>query len=184
MARAIANLRRARVLAPAALAALPTRRLARLIRSTGYYRTKAPRVKVFLRFLRTRYGFNLSRMLAQRISILRQELLALSGIEPETADSIFLYAGHVPTIVVDAYTRRILARHGLIDPDAISDAAQALFMQNLFPDVRLYNESHALLVAIGKDSCRAVPRCAGCPLRRDPERHRPVHARRFLGLFP
>jgi endonuclease-3 related protein len=123
-------------------------------------------------------------MFAQRVSILRQELLALSGIGPETADSIFLYAGHVRTIVVDANTRRILARHGLIDPDATYDAAQALFMRNLPPDVRLHNGCHALLVAIGKDCCRPVPRCAGCPLRRDPERRRPVHARRFLGLFP
>jgi endonuclease-3 related protein len=121
-------------------------------------------------------------MFAQRVSILRQELLALSGIGPETANSILLYAGHVPTIVVDAYTRRILARHGLIDPDATSDAAQALFMQNLPPDVRLSNEEHALLVSIGKDCCRPVPRCAGYSLRRDLERHRPMAARRFLAL--
>ncbi len=184
VARAIARLRRARVLRPEALAALPTPRLARLIKSSRYYRTKAARVKGFLRFLRVRYGLNLSRMLAQRPSILRQELLAVPGIGPETADSILLYARRVPTFVVDAYTRRILARHGLIPSDATYDVVQALFTSNLPPDAALYNEYHALLVAVGKNYCRPAPRCATCPLRRDLERHRPANARRFLRLHP
>jgi len=180
VARAIANLRRARVLTPEALAALPAPRLARLIRPSGYYKTKAGRVKRFLRFLRARYALNLSRMFTRRASILREELLAVSGIGPETADSILLYAGGVPVFVVDAYTRRILGRHGLIRSDATYDAVQALFMKNLPPDTALYNEYHALLVAVGKDFCRPIPRCARCPLRGDLERHRPASARRFL----
>lgn len=183
VARAIANLRRARVLAPKALASLPTARLARLIRPSGYYRTKARRVKRFVRFLRDRYRLELSRMFARRPSTLRRELLALPGIGPETADSILLYAGKDPRFVVDAYTRRILERHGLIRPDATYDAVQALFMGHLPPDAPLYNEYHALLVAIGKDFCRPVPRCEHCPLRRDLERYRPAAARRFLGAI-
>ncbi len=183
VARAIANLRRAHVLRPQALAALPTSRLARLVRSSGYYRTKARRVKRFLRFLQARYRLDLSRMFAERPSSLRKELLAVPGIGPETADSILLYAGNVPIFVVDAYTRRILQRHGLIRPDATYDAMQALFMRNLPPDASLYNEYHALLVAIGKDFCRPVPHCEDCPLRRDLEHYRPAAAGRFLSTI-
>lgn len=182
VARAIANLRQARVLTPKALVALPAPKLARLVQPSGYYRTKAARVKRFLRFLRARYALNLSRMFAERPSKLREELLAVSGIGPETADSILLYAGGVPVFVVDAYTRRILGRHGLIRADATYDAVQALFMENLPPDPALYNEYHALLVAVGKDFCRPLPRCARCPLRPDLERHRPATALRFLRL--
>ncbi|MBI2115251.1 MAG: endonuclease III domain-containing protein [candidate division NC10 bacterium] len=182
VARAIGNLRRARVLTPEALAALPAPQLARLIRPSGYYKTKAARVKRFLRFLRARYALNLSRMFARHPSTLREELLAVSGIGPETADSILLYAGGVPVLVVDAYTRRILGRHGLIRPDATYDRVQALFLENLPPETALYNEYHALLVAVGKDFCRPVPRCSGCPLRRDLERHRPATARGFLRI--
>lgn len=184
VARAIANLRQARVLTPKALVALPAPKLARLVQPSGYYRTKAARVKRFLRFLRARYALNLSRMFAERPSKLREELLAVSGIGPETADSILLYAGGVPVFVVDAYTRRILGRHGLIRADATYDAVQALFTENLPPDPALYNEYHALLVAVGKDFCRPLPRCARCPLRPDLERHRPTIARRFLRMAP
>jgi len=180
VARAIQNLRRARALTPQALAAIPPARLARLIRSSGYYNVKAGRVKRFLGFLRDQYGLNLSRMLARPPSSLRRELLAVPGIGPETADSILLYAGGMPIFVVDAYTRRILSRHGLVPPDASYDEMQALFMGALPPNAALYNEYHALLVAVGKEYCRPVPRCAECPLRRDLEQHRPATARRFL----
>lgn len=180
VAQAIDNLRRARVLTPQGLAALPTSRLARLIRPSGYYNVKAVRVKRFLRFLRDRYRLNLSRMFRRPPSALRKELLGVPGIGPETADSILLYAGNVPTFVVDAYTRRILSRHGLIRSDATYDEMQAIFMTALTPDTPLYNEYHALLVAVGKEFCRAVPRCARCPLRGDLECHRPATVRRFL----
>jgi len=182
VARAVANLRQARVLTPRALATLPTPRLARLIRSSGYYRTKASRVKRFVRFLRARYRLDLWRMFRVRPSRLREELLAVPGIGPETADSILLYAGQVAAFVVDAYTRRILERHGIIRPDATYDAVQALFMSRLPPEAALYNEYHALIVAVGKDFCRPVPRCERCPLRRDLEQYRPAAARRFLAL--
>lgn len=181
VAQAIASLRRARALTPQMLATLPRLRLARLITPAGYYNIKAERLKSFLGFLQARYRLSLWRMFAQRPSVLREELLTVPGIGPETADSILLYAGHVPSFVVDAYTRRILSRHGLIPADASYDAVQALFMTALPPDAPLYNEYHALLVAIGKDFCRPVPRCARCPLRRDLQRYRPAAASRFLG---
>jgi endonuclease-3 related protein len=111
---------------------------------------------------------------------LRQELLGVPGIGPETADSILLYAGGFPIFVVDAYTARILTRHALSPPDAGYEAFQRLFMHALAPDVAVYNEYHALLVAVGKSFCRPVPRCARCPLRADLERHCPAAASRFL----
>ena len=184
VAGAIEHLRRACLLTPKALYALPQDRLAKLIRSSRYYNVKAGRVKRFLGFLRGRYGLNLSRMFARRPSSLRAELLAVPGIGPETADSILLYAGGVPIFVVDAYTRRILNRHGLIASHATYDTMQALFMGTLPPDAPRYNEYHALLVAVGKTYCRPVPRCDACPLRRDLERHCPATARRFLALSP
>jgi len=184
VAKAIERLRRARVLTPKALTALPQDRLAQLIRSSGYYNVKAGRVKRFLGFLRGRYGLNLSRLFARQSSSLRTELLAVPGIGPETADSILLYAGGVPIFVVDAYTRRILSRHGLIAADATYDTTQALFMGALPPNAPRYNEYHALLVAVGKTYCRPVPRCSACPLRRDLERHCPTTAPRFLALSP
>jgi endonuclease-3 related protein len=167
-------------LTPPALAALPQSRLARLIRGSGYYNVKAGRVKRFLAFLEDRYGLNLSRMFAQEPSVLRQELLQVPGIGPETADSILLYAGGVPIFVVDAYTRRILGRHGLVAPEATYEKLQALLMGALPRNAGLYNEYHALLVAVGKGYCRPIPRCASCPLRGDLEQHHPATARRFL----
>ena len=102
---------------------------------------------------------------------LRNALLEVSGIGPETADSILLYAGDMPIFVVDAYTKRILARHRLISPEATYHDVQALFMNHLPQDAQLYNEYHALLVAVGKVYCRSTPRCDTCPLRQDLERH-------------
>jgi endonuclease-3 related protein len=181
VARAIERLREARFLTPARLAVLPQSELAEIIRPAGYYNIKADRLKRFLGYLQGRYGLSLPRMLARRPSRLRQELLGVRGIGPETADSILLYAGGVPSFVVDAYTRRILGRHGLSHPGAPYDEIQQLFMQALPLDARLFNEYHALLVAVGKDFCRPRPRCAACPLRADLECHRPAAARRFLG---
>ena len=182
VARAIQRLRRQRALTTQALAALSRARLAQLIRSSGYYNVKAGRVKRFLGFLQDRYGLSLSRMFARRPSNLREELLAVPGIGPETADSILLYAGGVPIFVVDAYTRRILSRHSIVAPDATYDEIQALFTGALPPNATHYNEYHALLVAVGKTYCRPIPRCDACPLRRDLEHHCPATARRFLRL--
>lgn len=112
--KAIANLRRARLLTPRAIQRVPFSRLARLIRPSGYFRQKANKLKVFVRFLRDEYGGSLARMFRTPTAALREKLLAVHGIGPETADSILLYAGRHPVFVVDAYTRRILLRHAFI----------------------------------------------------------------------
>jgi endonuclease-3 related protein len=96
---------------------------------------------------------------------LRANLLGINGIGPETADSILLYAGGKPFFVVDAYTKRILVRHGLISNNADYHEVQSLFMENLPKDASLYNEFHALIVKVGKEHCRKrKPLCSGCPL--------------------
>ncbi len=163
--RAIANLRHARLLTPAALESVPAPRLARLIRSSGYFRQKAKKLKAFVRFLRRDFGGSLARMFRTPTPELRTRLLAVHGIGPETADSILLYAGHDPVFVVDAYTKRILMRHGLADEKAPYEEIRAIFERNLPQDVKLYNEFHALLVNVGKNWCRTKnPLCDQCPL--------------------
>ncbi len=102
-----------------------------MIRSAGYFRQKAQRLKTFVRFLDTRYAGSLSRMFAQPTAQLREELLALNGIGPETADSILLYAGNHPVFVVDAYTRRILERHQLASADTSYEDIREMFEQAL-----------------------------------------------------
>ncbi|MEW5774112.1 MAG: endonuclease III domain-containing protein [Thermodesulfobacteriota bacterium] len=164
-ARAIANLRAAGVLEPAALDALPDSRLAELIRPAGYFRLKAARLKNFLRFLRNEAGLSLAALNGKGLATLRPKLLEVKGVGPETADSILLYALGKPTFVVDAYTRRILSRHAMIAEDAGYDEMRDLFMDALDPDPALFNEYHALLVRVGKDFCRPkAPRCPACPL--------------------
>ena len=101
---------------------------------------------------------------ALRTPAIRRRLLAIRGIGPETADAILLYAGSRPTFVVDAYTRRILRRHFVIDDREDYEAVQGLFHKALPPEPQLYNEYHALLVAVGKSNCRPTARCASCPL--------------------
>ena len=112
--KALASLRTAGLLSVHGIRRTPRRRLENLIRSSGYFRQKAKRLKTFVRFLDERYEGSLARMFAQPVMKLREELLALNGVGPETADSILLYAGNQPVFVVDAYTRRILERHALI----------------------------------------------------------------------
>jgi len=165
--RAIAAMRAERVLNPREIDAAPRGRLARLIRSSGYYNMKAGRLKQFTRFLLTRYGGSVRRMFRTELARLRQELLTISGIGEETADSILLYAGDRPIFVVDAYTRRVLERHGLIAKGATYGEIQRLFMEHLPADAALFNEYHALLVTVGKEYCRKTPRCERCPLRYD-----------------
>ncbi len=163
--RAIANLRRQRLLALRALERTRASRLAKLIRSSGYFRQKARKLKSFARFLRTEYGGSLNRMFRTPTSVLRRRLLAVHGIGPETADSILLYAGNHSVFVVDAYTRRILERHELIHPHATYEEIRQWFEKNLGPNHQLYNEYHALLVGVGKEWCRTKnPRCSECPL--------------------
>jgi len=163
--QAIANLKRARLLTPSALKRVPLARLARLIRPSGYFNLKAKKLKAFVQFLFTRHRGRLAHLFRLDLDTLRDELLTVYGIGPETADSIILYAARKPIFVVDAYTRRIFARLGLSHDQAAYADLQSLFMQHLPHDVQLFNEYHALIVALGKNICLArVPRCPVCPL--------------------
>jgi endonuclease-3 related protein len=163
--KAIKNLKKNRLLTAKALNKIPRSRLARLIRSTGYYNQKAKKLKNFIQFLFDNYGGSLKRMFAEDFLVLRAKLLGVNGIGLETADSILLYAANKPMFVVDAYTRRILSRHNLIKPTATYSEIQDYFMDNLENEVNLFNEFHALLVRLGKDICKAKPNCRVCPLR-------------------
>jgi endonuclease III related protein len=164
--RAIARLRRHRLLTPSAMERVPRAKLARLIRSSGYFHQKARKLQAFLRFLKQRHRGSLARMLRTPTAILRAQLLEVHGIGPETADSILLYAGEHPVFVVDAYTRRILERHQLVDGKEPYEEIRRLFEQSLPPSVSLFNEYHALIVHTGKHFCRKRRAlCAGCALR-------------------
>ena len=164
VARAIENLRRAELLDPHSLYELPQETLEEYIRPAGYYRVKARRLRNLLRLLVERYDGSLDAMFGAGLSSLREELLSVNGIGPETADSILLYAGGLPTFVVDTYTYRIFARHGWIEFDADYHQIKEYFESGLDEDVQLYNEYHALLVRLGHLQCRKTPRCKGCPL--------------------
>jgi endonuclease-3 related protein len=164
--RAIANLREADVLEPKALYDLPVEELEELLRPAGYFRIKARRLRSLLEFLVERYDGSLDAMFAVGLPDLREQLLDVHGIGPETADSILLYAGGLPTFVVDAYTHRVFSRHGWIDFDADYHQIQEYAESELPQKVPLYNEYHALLVRLGKDYCRKTkPKCEACPLR-------------------
>ncbi|MFZ3266175.1 MAG: base excision DNA repair protein [Terriglobales bacterium] len=131
--RALTSLRQAGVLSIPGIRRTPLSKLEQLIRSAGYFRQKAQRLKTFVRFLDNRYAGSLSRMFVEPTDKLREELLGLNGIGPETADSILLYAGNHLVFVVDAYTRRILERHQLVEPGAGYEEIQRLFEQSLKP---------------------------------------------------
>jgi len=192
--KAISNLRRARLLTVNAMRQVKFADLEALIRPSGYFRQKARKLKTFIAFLDQRYSGSLSRMFSQPTEKLRAELLALNGVGPETADSILLYAGNHPVVVVDTYTRRVLQRHGIISAKAgyeeirslmehaLSTASPAsLNVQRPGSDPRHnpspmsrasrselaqhYNELHALIVRVGNHYCRTNPNCEGCPLK-------------------
>ncbi|MCS7236787.1 MAG: endonuclease III domain-containing protein [Thermoguttaceae bacterium] len=162
--RAIARLKKAGYLQPEKLYHLPEDELAELIRPAGYFRVKAKRLKNLIAFLVERYGGSLARMFRQKPEKLREQLLGVKGIGQETADSILLYAGHIPTFVVDTYTYRVVTRHGWAPFESDYQTLKELFEDHLPRDAKLYNEYHALLVQVGKRHCRTQPRCSGCPL--------------------
>lgn len=191
----MANLRRARALSIHGLRTAPIAKLEQLVRPSGYFRQKAQKLKTFISFLDANYSGSLDRMFAQRTEKLRAELLSLNGVGPETADSILLYAGNHPVFVVDAYTRRIFERHGIISPKTRYDDVRLLVEAALnsatreqlaidesgtdprHPVSRMsrssrselsqhYNELHALIVRAGNLYCRSTPKCEGCPLEK------------------
>jgi endonuclease-3 related protein len=162
--RAIDNLKSNGHLNAKALYEMPVGRLASLIRPAGYFNIKAKRLKAFIEFLIRHYRGSMRRMGREDLYILRDRLLAINGIGPETADSILLYALGKPIFVVDAYTKRVLHRHGIVEGKTTYHEIQGLFHKNLPRDVGLFNEFHALFVRLGKEYCRPRPVCKGCPL--------------------
>lgn len=163
--KAIANLKGEGILSPDGLRDISLERLADIIRPAGYFNVKSGRLKEFIGWLFAEYGGSLERMFGVEWRVLRSELLKVRGIGPETCDSILLYAGHKPSFVVDAYTKRLFSRLGLISRDAVYEEVRSLFMENLPPDTELFNEYHALIVEHCKERCRKRPRCETCPLR-------------------
>jgi endonuclease III related protein len=164
--RAIHNLRQQKLLSPAAMARVSPTRLARLIRSSGYFRQKARKLKAFVRFLGDVHHGSLTRMFRTPTTILRKQLLSVHGIGPETADSILLYAGKHPVFVVDTYARRILERHNLANGTESYDEIRELFQRSLPSSATVFNEYHALIVHTGKHFCRArAPLCEACALK-------------------
>lgn len=163
--KAIVNLKRARLMSPRAILAAEVPALEAALRPSGYFRQKARRVRLFCHHLVDHYGGSMARMARRPLPDLRQELLALHGIGPETADDILLYACGHPVFVVDAYTRRIFSRHGLVPHDIKYETLRAFFEQNLEADVHTFKEYHATIVWTAKDFCRTRPNCDGCPLQ-------------------
>ena len=164
--RAITNLRLAKLLSPAAIGRVRESTLASHLRPSGYFRQKTKTLKTFVAFLYTKHSGSLDRLFAAPTAAVREQLLQLRGIGPETADSILLYAGKHPVFVVDAYARRILERHGLAQPKSTYEELRSRFESSLPSDHRLFNEFHALIVHTGKHFCRKTnPACSLCPLQ-------------------
>ncbi|MCX5686535.1 MAG: endonuclease [Candidatus Omnitrophica bacterium] len=163
--KAVISLKKANALSsPSKMKRAGVKRLSRLIKPAGFYNLKAKRLANFLSFLSARYGSSLGKLSRLKTDRLREELLGINGIGPETCDSILLYAFHRPVFVVDAYTKRIFSRLRLISGGADYDEIQAFFMRSLPQDHRLFNEYHALIVRHAKERCKVKPICAGCPL--------------------
>ncbi|MBN1369352.1 MAG: endonuclease [Dehalococcoidaceae bacterium] len=164
-ARAILNLKKAGCLNPAAIRRLPAERLARHIRPSGYFNTKARKLQALTEWLGKTCSDNIDLLSGTSTATLRNNLLAVYGIGPETADSILLYGLNRPVFVIDAYTRRITDRLGILPGlgNGYNDY-QKLFAANTEPDVSLYNEFHALLVKQAKTACRKSPLCCRCCL--------------------
>ena len=166
-ARGVAALRARRMLDPRRLMAEPETELAELIRPAGTYRLKARRLRAFTAWLLERFGGRFHGMRREPLAPLRAALLAVPGLGPETVDAILLYAAGRPVAVADAYSRRVLVRHRLIPASATYEEMRAFLETHLPSDPALFNELHALMVAVGKAFCRITPNCAECPLRAD-----------------
>ncbi|MFH1231895.1 MAG: endonuclease III domain-containing protein [Planctomycetota bacterium] len=163
--KAINNLNSSGLLTPEKLHRCKLSDLAVLIKPAGYFNIKAGRLKNFMDYLFENYDGDLERLFNKSVFSLREELLSVRGIGPETADSIVLYAAEKPSFVVDAYTYRIMFRHRLIPEETTYDELKAFFEESLQSDVKLFNEYHALLVRLGKTYCKKTkPLCNTCPL--------------------
>jgi len=175
--RSLANLRQHNLLHFEALRNLPIDELCELIRPSGFMQRKAATLQAILKLIHTQYGGSIEAFARVPPAEARAQLLAVSGIGPETADAILLYALNQPAMVVDEYLRRVTLRHGLAPSGASYHALQQLAL-SAFADEQdptaladHCNEFHALIVQIGKDHCRRSPNCARCPLRADIDAH-------------
>jgi endonuclease-3 related protein len=162
--KAITNIKNADALTPDKLHHIDITKLAALIRPAGYFNIKAKRLKNFLDWFFENYSGKVENLEGVRTPELREQLLSVKGIGPETADSILLYALNRLVFVVDAYTARICSRHHLIDEGADYHRIQETFESNLPSDISFFNEYHALIVHLGKDFCKPTPKCEECPL--------------------
>ncbi|MFO7811451.1 MAG: endonuclease III domain-containing protein [Pelovirga sp.] len=160
--KALANLKAAKALDLQLLAAMPLEQLEQLIRPSGFFRQKAQRLQYFCCYVLDQHGGSLENLLLLELDEARNELLALTGIGPETADSILLYAGRRPSFVVDSYTRRFLGRLGLLTGKESYDDIRTLFMAGVNQEVPLYQHYHALIVTHCKERCRKSPLCSAC----------------------
>ena len=165
--KAIDHLKMAKVFHPRAMRAIPVQRLERLIRSCGFFRQKAGRLKGFVSFLFKRYRGEVGILFSMPLGKLRKELLSLKGLGPETVDSILLYGGGKKSFVVDAYTLRIGHRAGLFSSDRYEEVRE-IFQRALPPSPKVYKEFHALLVCLAKSHChKRNPLCLSCPLKEE-----------------
>lgn len=162
--KAIENIKAAGALSIKKLYDTPDESIAEWIRPSGYFNLKARRLKATIRFIVDSYDGSLEKMAGTPLPVLRRQLLGVYGVGEETADSILLYALGKPIFVVDAYTRRIFARHQLIDQKSTYGEIQRLFLDNLPKDADFFNEYHALIVETGKTFCKRKPLCSNCPL--------------------
>ena len=164
--RAIKNLKKKNVLRAKTWERMAHDKLALLIKPAGYYNVKTKRLKEFLHFLINHYKGSMENMKTEDTRSIRKKLLNINGIGPETADSILLYALEKPVFVIDAYTKRVLARHKLVSEQATYHEIQEMFHKSLSKNTALFNEYHALFVKLGKDFCKPKPKCRECPLDR------------------
>ena len=163
--KAIQNLKSRDALSAGIIHEMPVKELAALIRPAGYFNIKAQRLKSFIGFLMKEYHGSMMKMKRGETHLLREQLLSVNGIGPETADSILLYALEKPVFVIDAYTKRVLSRHRILDDKRSYDEFQSLFHATLSKNAKLFNEYHALFVKVGKTFCRKTnPLCDICPL--------------------
>lgn len=162
--KAIANLKKADCMDALRLHEISAERLAELVRPAGYFNVKARRLKNFIARLVEGYDGSLDRLFHRPAGELRLELLEINGVGRETADSMILYAANKPVFVIDAYTRRVLERHGIAEAGMDYDAVQAIFHRNLDEDLGVFNDFHAQFVAVGSNFCGRKPKCVGCPL--------------------
>ena len=163
--QAIEQLRVDGLLSVAAIHDATIERLIEAIRPAGFYHGKARKLKAFAAHAAEHYGGDLGRLFAVQGDVLRRELLGLHGIGEETADAILVYAAEVPTFVIDAYARRLLARLGWIEGGEPYEQLRRMFLDRLPHDARRLGEYHALIVRHGKAHCRAAPICTDCPLQ-------------------